>query len=244
MKNLIMIALVLCLILMSGCNDDEMIEISDRTAENQQDIVESSTAFAEDEEPVAREGNNSGSSENSNKETGDLDDSQSLVVFVCGEVKNPGVYKLSEGSRVIDAVMNAGGYTSEACDTYLNLAAGLADSQMIYVPSNKELSDEESGDKILNEANLDLTVKNSNLYGINGNAISTDTNSGQGGVVNINLASKEELMSLPGIGESKAEKIIAYRESNGKFKSTEEIMQISGIKEGLYNKVKDKICVR
>ena len=66
--------------------------------------------------------------------------------------------------------------------------------------------------------------------------------SGSGALVNINQASKEELMTLPGIGESKADKIIAYREENGRFSTPEGIMEISGIKDGLYNKIKDKIC--
>ena len=61
--------------------------------------------------------------------------------------------------------------------------------------------------------------------------------------VNINTASKEELMTLPGIGESKAEKIITYRNENGPFSSIEGIMQISGIKDGMFNKIKDRICV-
>ena len=159
-------------------------------------------------------------------------------MYVCGEVKNEGVYTLEEGSRIIDAIMEAGGYTVDASETYLNLAAGLSDSQMIYVPSKEEVK---SG--TISDAPQMMSGA------VGGTEISTvgvpaDGSGSGNGMVNINSATKEQLMTLPGIGESKADKIIAYRESNGGFSSTEEIMQISGIKDGLYNKVKDKICVR
>ena len=130
---------------------------------------------------------------------------------------------------MIDAIDAAGGYSKEAYDNYLNLASLISDGQMIYVPSEEEVS----------QGNVESIEGNGGTSGIgvNGN------NAGNsGGLVNINSASKEELMTLPGIDESKADKIIADREENGLFSTPEGIMEISGIKDGLYNKIKDKIC--
>ena len=165
----------------------------------------------------------------------ETNDSQSFVVYVSGYVNNPGVYELSAGSRVIDAIDAAGGYSKEAYDNYLNLASLIADGQMIYVPSEEEV---ESGSI---ERGVASGADGSGVGGVTGGN-GGGNSSGSGALVNINQASKEELMTLPGIGESKADKIIAYREENGRFSTPEGIMEISGIKDGLYNKIKDKIC--
>lgn len=133
-----------------------------------------------------------------------------LLVYVCGAVQEPGVVALGEDSRVIDAILLAGGMTEEASQTYVNLAAKLTDGEKIYVPTKAEVAVWEAAE-------------------------ATDTK------VNINTADKETLCTLPGIGESKAEDIIAYREANGSFKSLEDLMKVSGIKESLFEKIADKI---
>ena len=165
----------------------------------------------------------------------ETNDSQSFVVYVAGYVNNPGVYELKEGSRIIDAIDSAGGYSKEAYENYLNLASLIADGQMIYVPSEEEI---EYGSI---ERGVASGADGSGVGGVTGGN-GGGNSSGSGALVNINQASKEELMTLPGIGESKADKIIAYREENGRFSTPEGIMEISGIKDGLYNKIKDKIC--
>ncbi len=138
----------------------------------------------------------------------------SVWVYVCGEVASPGVYELPEGSRITDAVEAAGGMTQDAAGTYLNLAQLVSDGQKIEVPSAEEA-------KTLTEAAADSAS----------------------GVVNLNRATEAELMTLPGIGESKAKEIIRYRESKGGFQKPEDLMNISGIKEGVYNKIKDQITI-
>ncbi|MEI3525401.1 MAG: SLBB domain-containing protein [Eubacteriales bacterium] len=114
----------------------------------------------------------------------------SIWVYVCGEVRDPGVYELPEGSRITDAVEAAGGMTGDAAETYLNLAETLSDGQKIEVPS-VEMAE------ALEEA------------------AAQDTS----GLVNLNRATEAELMTLSGIGESKAKEIIRYRESRGGFQS-------------------------
>ena len=145
-------------------------------------------------------------------------DSKTLIyVYVCGQVQMPGVYRLFEGDRIYQAIDAAGGILSEGDATSLNLAETLRDGQKIYVPSY-----EEADQWVETEAMTEQT---------------------ESGMVNINQASKEVLMTLSGIGESKAEAIIRYRDEQGLFHSIEELMNVPGIKEGTYLKIKDRISI-
>ena len=227
MKKIIFVILCMLMCVCQGCSDEEVMEIISEEADKEENaddsIEEASDALADNTEKT---------------ENIETNDSQSFVVYVSGYVNNPGVYELSAGSRVIDAIDAAGGYSKEAYDNYLNLASLIADGQMIYVPSEEEV---ESGSI---ERGVASGADGSGVGGVTGgNGGGNGGNiSGSGALVNINSASKEELMTLPEIGESKADKIIAYREENGRFSTPEGIMEISGIKDGLYNKIKDKIC--
>ena len=227
MKKIIFVILCMLMCVCQGCSDEEVMEIISEEADKEENaddsIEEASDALADNTEKT---------------ENIETNDSQSFVVYVAGYVNNPGVYELSAGSRVIDAIDAAGGYSKEAYDNYLNLASLISDGQMIYVPSEEEV---ESGSI---ERGVASGADGSGVGGVTGGngGGNGGNSSGSGALVNINQASKEELMTLPGIGESKADKIIAYREENGRFSTPEGIMEISGIKDGLYNKIKDKIC--
>ena len=152
--------------------------------------------------------------ETAETETTGEEKAASIWVYVCGEVRDPGVYELPEGSRITDAVEAAGGMTGDAAETYLNLAETLSDGQKIEVPS-VEMAE------ALEEA------------------AAQDTS----GLVNLNRATEAELMTLSGIGESKAKEIIRYRESSGGFQKPEDLMNIPGIKEGVFYKIRDQITV-
>lgn len=141
--------------------------------------------------------------------------SKKIMVYVCGQVKKPGVYELSSDDRVVAAIKAAGGLTSKASATSINQAAKMEDGQQINIPSKKE-------------------VKSSVETG-------SDSADADDGKVNLNTASKEELMSLSGVGESRAKDILSYREEHGSFTKIEDIMNVQGIKEGIYNKIKDSI---
>lgn len=145
--------------------------------------------------------------------SGDTSDAE-ICVYICGAVHEPGVYELPEGSRVHEALDMAGGMTEEAAAYALNLARIAVDGEQIYVPDAEEIQ----GQSIL-------------------------SGSGYEKKVNINTASMEELMTLTGIGEAKAESIIRYREENGGFQSIEDLMEIGGIKEGVFEKIKDDITI-
>ena len=163
-----------------------------------------------------------------------------ITVYVCGAVRYPDVYSIKAGKRINDAVNAAGGFTENAGYEYLNLAQRLSDGQKVYIPTRREIEEAlEAGDELYaSEVNITRNSPGISILGTGENSGTSD------GLVDINSASKETLMTLPGIGESKADKIIAYREANGGFSSIEDIMLVGGIKEGLFNKVRDRICVR
>ena len=230
MKKIIFVLLCMLMCMCQGCSDEEVMEIISEEGNKEQ--FSDNEQISDNAIDVAKDTGVENTEKTENIET---NDSQSFVVYVSGYVNNPGVYELSAGSRVIDAIDAAGGYSKEAYDNYLNLASLIADGQMIYVPSEEEV---ESGSI---ERGVASGADGSGVGGVTGGN-GGGNSSGSGALVNINQASKEELMTLPGIGESKADKIIAYREANGRFNSPEGIMEISGIKDGLYNKIKDKIC--
>ena len=233
MKKIIFVILCMLMCVCQGCSDEEVMEIISEEGNKEQ--FSDNEQISDNAIDVAKDTGVENTEKTENIET---NDSQSFVVYVSGYVNNPGVYELSAGSRVIDAIDAAGGYSKEAYDNYLNLASLIADGQMIYVPSEEEI---ESGSI---ERGVASGADGSGAGGVTGgNGGGNGGNSSDSGtLVNINQASKEELMTLPGIGESKADKIIAYREENGRFSTPEGIMEISGIKDGLYNKIKDKIC--
>lgn len=145
-----------------------------------------------------------------------------VCVFVCGAVNAEGVYELPERSRVIDAVEAAGGYSDDADRTYVNQAEYVYDTQRIEIPTKEEA-------QMLREYERDAGADNA---------------SGRSdGRIDLNTADRQALMTLPGIGESKADRILEYRQAHGRFGSTEELMNVSGIGSGVYEKIKDYIKV-
>lgn len=139
-----------------------------------------------------------------------------IYVHVCGQVKDPGVYELAMGSRKYDAVEAAGGFLEDADEAYINLAQVLTDGEQLYVPCiGEELRDvSKEGASGKNDADKRM---------------------------NLNTADEDALCSLPGIGASRAKEIIAYRETHGGFKDVREIMNVSGIKESVYEKISELV---
>ncbi len=148
-----------------------------------------------------------------------------LVVYVCGAVNAPGVYELEAGGRINDAIKAAGGFSADADETYVNLAAPLSDGIRLVIPTREETSGNTPKDMQNEVASFDDPIASGSKEGL----------------VDINSASLEELKTLPGIGESIASRIISYREKNGRFSRIEDIMKVSGIKKKLFSKIQDKI---
>jgi competence protein ComEA len=155
------------------------------------------------------------------KEASNLVENNDVIyVHVCGNVLTPGVYELTQKDRVIDAINKADGFCDGAAKDAINQAQLLIDGQRLYIPSLKEIRD----GIVTVDLALDVNCAEKTL-----------------GLININKASKQELMTLPGIGEAKAESIISYREENDGFQSIEDLQKIVGIKETIFQKVKDFI---
>lgn len=142
------------------------------------------------------------------------DTADEICVYVCGAVESPGVVFLPGGSRAADALEAAGGFAPEAAEEAVNLAARVSDGEKLYFPTSEEYAVQSQREE-----------------------------ASAAGLVNINTADIAQLCTLPGIGESRAADIIAYREAHGGFAACEDIMQVSGIKESVYNKISGRITV-
>ena len=159
------------------------------------------------------------------------DSNHTIDVYIIGEVHSTGVYSLPHGSLVVDVLEAAGGATEYADLNSVNLAYPLNDNMMIKIPS-------------IDDADKNWIIDKGNLFSDSSktpNAVHTDQSSDE--KVNINKATVAQLCSLPGIGESTAQKIVDYREKNGPFESIYDITNINGIKDAKYEQIKDYITV-
>lgn len=172
-------------------------------------------SVSQKEESQNKESQKEDSDKDSDKNA-DAKQNNGIFVYVCGAVNQPGVYELESGKRICDALEAAGGLREDAAAESLNQAQPVSDGQMVRVPV---MGEEEQSQDGTSAAGVD------------------------DGRININTASVQSLMQLPGIGESKAEAIIAYREEHGAFSAVEDLMKISGIKEGVFQKIKDSVTV-
>ncbi|NMB09430.1 MAG: hypothetical protein GX982_01905 [Tissierellia bacterium] len=154
-----------------------------------------------------------------------------ILIHITGEVKSPGIVKLQEGDRIIDAIEKAGGLTSKADQSSINLAQKLFDEDKVNIPEvGQNIEDPNTSIEVVSQGSG--VVESGNSSGSSGS-----------GKININNASKEELKTLPGVGEATSQKIIDYRESS-KFTTPEDIMKVSGIGEKKFEAIKEMITVR
>lgn len=157
--------------------------------------------------------------------------SSKIMVDVKGAVKSPGVYEVKSGMRIMDAIEIAGGMTKSADQRNINLATQLSDQQVVYVPIKGEIKNSDP----------------SQLSAVGSSSISSSspstTDSSTEKIVNINTASRAELLTLNGVGDKKAEQIINYREQQGEFKSIEDLKQVQGIGDKIFEGLQDAITV-
>lgn len=177
------------------------------------------------------------SDNNTNKQTGKEDaiNNENIFIHVSGEVYNPGIVILEENSRIIDVIEAAGGITVNADISNVNLAFAVSDGMKIHIPNFNEVKDLQA-EYIISDGGKNVIVDNGEGT-INGKG-------GKASKVNINTANETELVSLTGIGPSTANKIIEYREKNGKFKSIEELTNVNGIGSSKYEAISNLICVK
>lgn len=193
-KKLVLLGVLYCCLILTGCsNNDACWELNDER------VVETTNeADRNIDEKVSQ----------------DVLSRPMIIVYVCGEVNNPGVYELESGCRLYEAIEAAGGMTEYANANYQNLARVIEDGEQILIP-NIELSVNDDTESVLKQNKL----------------------------ININNADVKELTGISGIGESRATAIIMYREQHGKFKRIDDIKKVDGIKDSLFQKIKDQITV-
>ena len=178
--------------------------------------------------------------DNGSEAVSDKEMQQAMIyVDVCGAVANPGVFQLAAGSRVFQAIEAAGGYLPEAALTCVNRAGVLTDGQQLYILTQEEM--ERQG---LDPAEM-AGASDGQMNGSAGTGQNTGMTAQvqQDNKININTADEAQLTTLTGIGATRAQAIIAYREENGPFVAIEDIMNVQGIKEGTFAKIKDEIVV-
>lgn len=171
---------------------------------------------------------------------------EEILVFVCGAVKKEGVYSLGTDARVYEAVAAAGGFAEEADRDAVNLAMPMHDGEQLRIPTEEEIAalSPETG-----KAPQDVTGGSSMSggVGISGGISESENNTGEASdsveKIDLNTATREQLMTVPGIGGVRADAILEYRESSGRFRTIEEIQNVSGIKAGIYAKIQNYIAV-
>ncbi|MCD7739014.1 MAG: helix-hairpin-helix domain-containing protein [Lachnospiraceae bacterium] len=240
-KKWIQILLIMtAVLLISGCGSKNTPDLQDilQTSGQEEDSGEGTVKGNEDASAQKAEGNSTAQGTESKQGTGEETVSggnsaagsdavtgtkeesaeNEICVFVCGEVASPGVYYFSDGARKVDAVEAAGGFTEAANESYVNLAELLIDEMQLYIPAEGEETD-------------------------SGEVPATETQAAHAGQVNLNTATLEELCTLSGIGGSKAQAILSYREEHGGFGAIEELKEVSGIGDSTFEKIRESIYV-
>ena len=219
MRQLLVVCSVILLLgTFSGCRTDPQdILLGTEESVTEEVSGEIPVLKSESENVKQEESEENASSEIKDSEYPEADDTgKTVFVYVCGAVCQPGVYELSAQSRAYEAVAMAGCLLENARSDAVNLAEVLTDGQKLHIPY--------IGEDAVAEAS--------------GQTTATDA------TVNINTATVDMLMTLKGIGQTRAEDIIAYREKHGSFQNKEDIMNVDGIKQGTYDKIKDNISVQ
>ncbi len=164
-------------------------------------------------------------SDDSSQQTAQPEEQTEYAVYICGAVKHPGVYRFMKAARVCDVIEAAGGFKKNAATTAINQARFITDGEQIEILTSKQWkkSGYRKGEEVSSSGH--------------------PSEASESDLINLNLATEAELMTLPGIGQSKAKAIMDYRTQNGSFSSIEDVMKVHGIKEGVYNQIKDSITV-
>ena len=237
--SILMLSVLLC-----GCTRREQLVLEKSATEKEQMITEPETTQEQSES-----GQQNMQEQNvPEQETLFKDEEpQTIYVHVCGAVEKPDVYELPAGSRVYEAVQAAGGFAEDADSSYVNQAQKLSDGVKLVIPTVEQTQDIASENGSSDVVGIVGMQDSDGGQGLLSSTVDDHAGAGQSdasdGQININTASETELCNIPGIGAVRAAAIVAYRQEKGGFASVEEIMNVSGIKEGTYEKIKDSIKV-
>lgn len=250
-----MLILVIACIWYGGCGRKDQSGLETLELQEKQNGRETEVVVQDDSHLSGNFGDTENTGDNKKNENNDLEatgsagtgpagekSTEQIFVYVCGAVKTPGVYELHTGARLYEAIACAGGVREDAAEESINQAQTVSDGERLYIPTDEEV-----------RQGLDAYLRSGTAVGSAEGMVAEGTAEAVGSVgtggrnaegkININTASREELKTLNGIGDTRAGSILAYRESNGPFGSTEDLMRVEGIKEGVYNKLKDDITV-
>lgn len=219
----------------------------------EEDIGEEQVENTSDENVINGENTGEEVSMGINGESVPKSSENKIYVYITGEVNVPGVVILDEGSRIVDAINSAGGTTSKANISKVNLVYVLEDGMKVNIPSDNDLKNNPDFEYITMSSGDGRNDNSSGLAGTNSSSSNSSASNSSGlresqsssrySIVNINTATQTELETLPGIGPSLALKIINYRNENGKFSSIEEIKNVSGIGESKFEDLKNYITI-
>lgn len=213
-------------LLLSGCTRREELAVQlDEGAAESLEVPEAEQSAGDAKAAAAEDGEEQPEVSQEQEMLSD----ETLYIHVCGAVCRPGVYEMKQGDRVYEAVQKAGGFTEDADEDYVNQAQKLTDGAKLVIPTKEESS------RLAGEQEIAAGLVGEEI----GEAAGTDGD----GRININTASESELCQIPGVGATRAAAIISYREKSGSFRKIEDIMNVSGIKEGTFEKIKDSIRV-
>ena len=226
-------AAVLTAVLLTGCGRDpeEFLRAAGETGTVHETVEpERETGETVSEKP-----------ESGQNETGNLPEEESaeeqIYIDLCGAVKSPGVYCVKPGSRLFEAIEMAGGLREDAAVSFVNRASVITDGQKVYIPTVEETEALNLQQEALTSGEDGLS--SGGIRRISGEMILTSGR--EDGRVDLNTAGVQELMTLPGIGEAKAKAIVRYREENGPFAVPEDLMKVAGIKQAVFDGLRDNV---
>ncbi|WP_026523254.1 MULTISPECIES: helix-hairpin-helix domain-containing protein [unclassified Butyrivibrio] len=232
-KKISTLIILSALLLVSGCSKKNTEIILAEPTQVSEDSNEK--AVSEGEKQETDKADDSSALESADED--EPEEAKCVMVHVCGAVLCEGVYELPAGSRVVDAVKAAGGFSGDADSSFVNQAQVLEDGVKLRIPTIEESS-------ALNQDAASDNGAGPQTAGISGGGEASDQGEkSSDGKVNINTASETELCTIPGIGPGRAKNILAYREEKGKFGTIEDIKNVSGIKDKFFAKIKDYITV-
>lgn len=181
--------------------------------------------------------------DNREREAEEEETAEKIKVYIVGCVNKPGVYILNKGDVIEDAVRLASGATKEADLENINLAYPLTENTMLRIRSKASPGKAADSTLAKEKMNSGADIISDSLGAVVSDPEKEASNSGKGSLVNINTATLNELEGLPNVGPATAKAIVDYREKNGKFKKTTDLMKITGIKQKTFEKLKDFICI-
>lgn len=245
--------ILLLLPMLTGCKKRQDIVLDvEAEAENPEDMQEAEAGSQDDIRKGESPDHISGSEEITDMEqasenmTASEPGPVSIYVHICGAVFHPGVYELPAGSRVFAGIEAAGGLLETAYGDYVNQAEMLWDGEQLVIPTVEEIEAAKE-DGTYEQLWMNHTSGKAGAAAegnrVPGTGAGTASDADNGGKININTATESQLQQITGIGATRAAAIIQYREEHGSFGTIEDIMQVNGIKEGTYEKIKDEITV-